>query len=1030
MARKAGRIILIAVLILVGLMAGLVVGTECLLNSRVADRLVQKYASEYVDGDLAYSRLRISLFRSLPDVKLSIDSLSLTYPHERHSRWDVRQPNAYLQAGRGEVKDTLASFGRLDVIVNPFKLRQGRIEARKLHLDGLRAYVHAYPDSTANWQMIRIPESSDTSSTVLPWIDVTMLSVSGPSLVYTAQGDAIYAKAAWNSLDVKGSIKVAETMTLDKLRADLVAARVAGALGTLCADASFDLSADSDGTFGSGEYPETAAALELNACRVDYLPMKLRASLSLAADARMDRSGAVDADVEDLAARTEGLRLHADGFAKDVLGGDPRFGLRADADVLLDSLVRFLPADAGIALSGLLDMDLDASGKLSDVLAYRFQNTDIKGHVLSDRLEVSLPADTLDVNAFRPRLAFVSGGDGLDLDLDVDSLALDKGADIKARVRNMTNCGKVFLVDYDGTKVPRLELDSDNERLFVAAGSNRAGARSANIMLAAEKRLQGASRRHHARSAADSTARRRSRYVSEGDFASHDIKVALDSTINNYLNQWRPSGRISIGKGFFASPALPLRTRLNAFEARFSDYKLDLDTLSVSSGSSDVAAKGSVRGIRPFMSGRGVLDMNLDVQSDRLNINEIVAAFQDNKGASYDASDEEDESFVTDAYSDAVVDTVDFGLIVIPGNIAADLRLLAREVDYTDFVVLPLKANAKVQDRTLQLLDTRLSTNYGQVGLDAYYSTKSRSDISAGVDVRISEVSANQLIHMLPAVDEMLPAIKTFQGKLSCDVSATTKLDNHMNVLMPTVDGLVRISGKDLCVQDAGDLRKITRLLLFKDKNIGRIDDLTVDAVVHDSKLEVFPFELGVDRYRMALHGRQGFDGSMNYHLSLLKSPYLLLFGINMYGTLDNWRFSLGRARYRDGKVPAYTQKIDSVQVNIGRSIRDIFRLGVDNARRYNVDRISALGSAAGTSPLLPESDDLPADQMAAIDDLLVDDVMRQLNSELEQEVNDAVQEALLMTGDLMSEYESLTYDRNLDRKMSRLKEQSRNKKK
>ena len=272
-----------------------------------------------------------------------------------------------------------------------------------------------------------------------------------------------------------------------------------------------------------------------------------------------------------------------------------------------------------------------------------------------------------------------------------------------------------------------------------------------------------------------------------------------------------------------------------------------------------------------------------------------------------------------------------------------------------------------------------------------------------------------------------MPALKSFEGLLGCDISATTQLDTNMNVLLPTLDGVVRISGENLEVKDAGDLRRITRLLLFKNKNIGHIDNLYVDAVVHDSKIEVFPFELGVDRYKLALRGMQGLDNSMYYHVSILKSPFLLRFGINLFGTLDNWRFSLGLPKYRDGNVPAFTRELESVQLNILNSIRNVYSSSVENVMRYNSSNIASLESARGEKDRtsLTDNEILSSDAEEQFAAITVDNEIMEQEEDLIAEVDAVLEDTFIDAGKLLAEYEEATYEKGIKNRIERLKKQS-----
>ena len=74
---RARRVIGIVLIVLAVLLGGLVAGVYAVLNTRALDRIVHKYADEYVDGDVSWSKIRISPFRNFPDVRVSIDSLVL-----------------------------------------------------------------------------------------------------------------------------------------------------------------------------------------------------------------------------------------------------------------------------------------------------------------------------------------------------------------------------------------------------------------------------------------------------------------------------------------------------------------------------------------------------------------------------------------------------------------------------------------------------------------------------------------------------------------------------------------------------------------------------------------------------------------------------------------------------------------------------------------------------------------------------------------------------------------------------------------
>ena len=114
-------------------------------------------------------------------------------------------------------------------------------------------------------------------------------------------------------------------------------------------------------------------------------------------------------------------------------------------------------------------------------------------------------------------------------------------------------------------------------------------------------------------------------------------------------------------------------------------------------------------------------------------------------------------------------------------------------------------------------------------------------------------------------------------------------------------------------------------------------DKMTVEGVIKDSKVEVFPFILEMDRYMLGLSGVQNMDMSYKYHASLIKSPFLIKLGMDVYGDdFDNMKFKIGKAKYKSTNVPVFSSVIDTTKINLVSSIRGIFEKGVEAAVAEN----------------------------------------------------------------------------------------------
>ena len=174
--------------------------------------------------------------------------------------------------------------------------------------------------------------------------------------------------------------------------------------------------------------------------------------------------------------------------------------------------------------------------------------------------------------------------------------------------------------------------------------------------------------------------------------------------------------------------------------------------------------------------------------------------------------------------------------------------------------------------------------------------------------------------------------IGSIKGLLNCEIAATASLDTAMNILMPSVNGIARLSGQDLSISDDEVYTAIAKKLFFRNKKKGEMKSLLIEGSIKDNRMEVFPFILKVDRYTLGLSGIQNMDMSYKHHISVLRSPLLLRLGLTVSGPdYDNMRFRLGRALYRPRTIPSFSAVIDQTKEELRNSIYNIFETGIDH---------------------------------------------------------------------------------------------------
>ena len=242
-----------------------------------------------------------------------------------------------------------------------------------------------------------------------------------------------------------------------------------------------------------------------------------------------------------------------------------------------------------------------------------------------------------------------------------------------------------------------------------------------------------------------------------------------------------------------------------------------------------------------------------------------------------------------------------------------------------------------MKERCIQITNTSAATNMGDVTFDGFYSTKSNKDLTAGFSLNLIDITAEKVISLMPSMDTLISLLKSFKGLLNCEIACTAQIDTNMNLIMPSINGVMRIGGENLSISDNELYRTLARKLLFKNKKEGKIDKMTVEGVIKDNVMEIFPFILKVDRYTLAMSGIQNLDMSFKYHVSVIKCPFLIRLGIDLSGPdFDHMKFRIGKAKYKNMKIPVFSTVIDDTKINLLTSIKGIFEKGVEAAVMEN----------------------------------------------------------------------------------------------
>lgn len=593
----------------------------------------------------------------------------------------------------------------------------------------------------------------------------------------------------------------------------------------------------------------------------------------------------------------------ADAKVDDLLD-DPLITFHTKSTVDLDALAKTFPLQESVTITGKLDADMGMKCRLSALKKQDIGRMKLGGKLELKDFELKDTAKDFDFlgNAtFRFR-----DNETLQAQMDVRKLVLRSrflSSDIERLVANVSSTNP-----QDTNRIVSLQCDMKVSKLRASMGdsiklySARAKAQAA----------LGPQEVDVTKPAIDFSLRADSLFFSAAGTRMAmnvaGIKMKADK-LNDSL--WMPKGIVGFNRLRFRTPEFGLPIRMSKTAVTVDGPKITLKNASVRIGRSNMTATGDMMGVYRAMTKGEKLTAHLSLTSDLIDCNQLINSL----------------SFPEDT-TEVLTDSVpsEMKLFVIPRNIDFELQTDLKKVIFEKMLFENVHGAVDIKNQAIHLEDLSMRALDADMKAVMVYKAGSPRGGYAGFDFKIRNINIAKLVDFVPALDTIVPMLRSFKGRVMFDVAADARLDSAMNIRIPTLRSAIHIKGDSLVLMDGETFAEISKMLMFKNKKENVFDSISVNVTVHDGNVTVYPFLVEIDRYKAAVGGEQGLDMNFNYHISILKSPLPFKAGVNISGNLDKMKFRIGKAKYKDAVTPAAVHRVDSTRMNMGNEIVNRFR--------------------------------------------------------------------------------------------------------
>ena len=375
-------------------------------------------------------------------------------------------------------------------------------------------------------------------------------------------------------------------------------------------------------------------------------------------------------------------------------------------------------------------------------------------------------------------------------------------------------------------------------------------------------------------------------------------QAAYDEKGSNMLSQWNPHLAVEVVACDVASSVIAHPVSVSHAQFNYADGHFAINDSHILLGNSDFGLRGDVHNIDSFINKSGLLKAELDFESSYTDVSQLMGLVS---GLGENSVEKKDSSKVT------VVEDEPF---MVPLGMDLKLNTDIRTIDVNGLKFDDLGGHLLVKDGVLVLEEMGFTSDAARMQLTAMYKSPRKNHLFVGFDFHLLDIEIDELIHMIPDVDSIVPMLKAFDGEAEFHFAGETYLKSNYDIKMSTLRAAAAIEGKDLVVMDNETFEQISKYLLFEKKTKNVVDSISVELTVFKDEVDLYPFLISMDDYKAVIGGRHNIneDFDFNYHISLT-SPVRL--GLDIGGTLDDMKFKLVGCKYAQMYNP---QKQNAVQ--------------------------------------------------------------------------------------------------------------------
>lgn len=283
---------------------------------------------------------------------------------------------------------------------------------------------------------------------------------------------------------------------------------------------------------------------------------------------------------------------------------------------------------------------------------------------------------------------------------------------------------------------------------------------------------------------------------------------------------------------------------------RIMPNRMELTDMATVIGDSDIKGSGLLLNAFDYTFGEGILGGRFDFQSNYLNLNQFMGETEAPAATTTTASTEALEP------------------ILVPDNISMTIGAKAKKIDYTNMTLADFRGNLLVKDEQVIIEDGTTNTLGGKLSFGGAYDTQDAENPYFNFKYDLQSMDFQQSFATLNTFQQLAPIGKFIQGRFSTSMVMDGVLGKDMMPKLSTLNADGFLETLNGIINGFEPLAAVGNSLDIKElKESIQLSNLKSWFSIRDGKVEVKPFDVKLKDIAMNIGGSHSLDQEMNYQI-------------------------------------------------------------------------------------------------------------------------------------------------------------------